>query len=73
MGQVIFFVEDSPGGGFKARAMGYPIEVEAGTAEELDHSIQAALKDFFEEDTCHYLVRVVQERQKGSSKISNQN
>ncbi len=73
MGQVIFFVEDSPGGGFKARAMGYPIEVEAGTAEELDRSIQAALKEFFEEDTCHYLVRVVQERQKSSPKTTNQN
>jgi len=73
MGQVIFFVEDTPGGGFKARAMGYPIEIEAGSAEELDRSIQAALKDFFEEDTCHYLVRVVQERQKGSPKISSQN
>ena len=33
MGQVIFFVEDSPGGGIKARAKGYPIEIEAGTAE----------------------------------------
>ena len=73
MGQVIFFVEDTPWGGFKARAMGYPIEVEAGTAEELDDSIQAALKDFFKEDTCHYLVRVVQERQTGSPKIPDQN
>ena len=73
MGQVIFFVEDIPGGGFKARAMGYPIEVEAGTAEELDDSIQAALKDFFKEETCHYLVRVVQERQKGFPKIPSQN
>lgn len=73
MGQVIFFVEDLIGGGFKARAMGYSIEVEAGTAEELDRSIQAALKEYFNEDTCHYLVRVVQERQKGSPKLTNQN
>jgi len=72
MGQVIFFVEDLAGGGFKARAMGYPIEVEAGDAEELDINIHAALLDFFKEDTCHYLVSVVQKRQKDSPKIPNQ-
>jgi hypothetical protein len=73
MGQVIFFVEDSPGGGFKARAMGYPIKIEALTIEELESSIQAALKDFFKDDTCHYLVRVEQEREKGIAKNSNKN
>lgn len=69
MGQVIFFLEDIPGGGFKARALGYPIEIEAGTFEELDASIHSALLEFFQEDTCHYLVRVVQEQQEHSAGI----
>lgn len=71
MRQVIFFVEDTPGGGFKAKAMGYPIEVEAGTAEELDVLIQGALREFLREDACHYLVRVVEEQKRDRLKRVN--
>lgn len=67
MGQVIFFVEDLPGGGLKAKALGYPLEVRADDADELEINIHSALLDFFKEDTCHYLVKVTQEPQHDSS------
>ena len=50
MKEIIFIVEESPEGGFEARALGYSIYTEAETPEELKKNIKEAVRCHFEED-----------------------
>jgi len=46
--EIIFTVEESPEGGFEARALGYSIFTQADTLEELKTMLQDAVRCHFE-------------------------
>jgi predicted RNase H-like HicB family nuclease len=48
MGEIIFLIEESPEGGYTARALGESIFTEADTVEELRSNIREALECHFE-------------------------
>ncbi|RLF30942.1 MAG: 2-oxoisovalerate dehydrogenase [Thermoplasmata archaeon] len=48
--EIIFLVEESPEGGFEARALGYSIYTEAETPEELKNMVKDAIKCHFEDE-----------------------
>lgn len=47
--EIIFFVSDSPEGGFEARALGHSIYTEADTADELREMVRDAVAVHFDE------------------------
>ncbi len=46
--EIIFAVEDSPEGGFEARALGHPIFTQADTFDELKEMVRDAVRCHFE-------------------------
>jgi hypothetical protein len=50
MTEIIFIVEESPEGGYEARALGHSIFTEGETIEELKSNIKEAIHCHFEED-----------------------
>jgi hypothetical protein len=48
--EVIFLVQDSPEGGYEAKALGYPIFTEADTLDELKLMIKDAVACHFESE-----------------------
>ena len=50
MEEIIFLVEESPDGGFTAKALGYSIFSEAATYEEIKISIKEAVNCHFDDD-----------------------
>ncbi len=46
--EIIFVVEESPEGGYEARAVGYPVFTEADTLDELKNRIQDAVRCHFD-------------------------
>jgi len=58
MSEVIFLVEETPEGGFTARALGFSIFTEADNWEDLRASISDALVCHFEEHQRPSLVRM---------------
>jgi predicted RNase H-like HicB family nuclease len=48
MTEIIFIVEDSPEGGYEAKAPGYSIFTEGDTIEELKQNIREAIQCHFE-------------------------
>jgi hypothetical protein len=50
MTEIIFIVEESPEGGFEARALGHSIFTEAESTEELKENIKEAVRCHFDED-----------------------
>lgn len=48
MNEIIFVVEESPEGGYEARALGHSIFTEADTIEELKNNIRESIH-------CHFL------------------
>ena len=46
--EIIFAVEESPEGGYQARALGYSIHTEAHTLEELKAMVQDAVRCHFD-------------------------
>jgi DNA-binding transcriptional regulator/RsmH inhibitor MraZ len=48
--EIIFAVEESPEGGFEARALGHLIFTQAETMEELRDMVQDAVRCHFDED-----------------------
>jgi hypothetical protein len=52
MNELIFIVEESPEGGFTARALGESIFTESETLEELRHQVRDAIR-------CHYVWKSV--------------
>jgi hypothetical protein len=56
--EIIFLVEESPEGGYEARALGHSIFTEADTYEDLKHMVQDAVSCHFEPELRPRLVRL---------------
>ncbi len=50
MSEIIFIVEESPEGGYEAKALGFSIFTEADTIEEIKENIKEAVHCHFEVD-----------------------
>lgn len=51
MTEIIFIVEESPEGGFEARALGESIFTDGESMDELKNNIKEAIKCHFEKDS----------------------
>ena len=56
--EITFLVEESPSGGYEARALGHSIFTEADTYEDLKHMVQDAVSCHFEPELRPRLVRL---------------
>jgi len=56
--EIIFTVEESPEGGYEAKALGYSIYTQAETLEELKGMIQDAVRCHFNEETRPQVIRL---------------
>ncbi|MDD3726685.1 MAG: 2-oxoisovalerate dehydrogenase [Candidatus Ratteibacteria bacterium] len=56
--EIIFLVEESPEGGYEARALGYSIFTQAETLNELKEGIRDAVKCHFEEGEMPLIIRL---------------
>lgn len=56
--EIIFEVEESPGGGFEARALGHAIFTEAESLDELREMVRDAVRCHFEPETAPRLIRL---------------
>jgi len=58
MNELIFLVEESPEGGYTARALGESIFTEADTLSDLHERLRDAVRCHFEEDAAPKTVRL---------------
>jgi hypothetical protein len=56
--EIIFAVEESPEGGYEARALGYSIYTQAATLEELKEMLRDAVRCHFEEAARPRVIRL---------------
>ena len=56
--EVIFAVEESPEGGFEARALGHPIFTHGETMEDLRKMVRDAVRCHFEADAVPSVMRL---------------
>jgi len=56
--EIIFLVEESPEGGYQARALGQSIFTEADSFEALKEQVREAVRCHFEEDERPRLIRL---------------
>ncbi len=56
--EIIFLVEESPEGGYQAKALGYDIFTEADTFEKLKSMVQDAVQCHFEPHDRPFAVRL---------------
>jgi len=56
--EIIFMVEESPEGGYEARALGHAIFTEAGSFEELRERVRDAVRCHFDEGERPAIVRL---------------
>jgi hypothetical protein len=56
--EIIFSVQDSPGGGYEARALGHAIFTQAGTMEELKTMVRDAVRCHFDANTTPSVIRL---------------
>ena len=56
--EIIFLVEESPEGGYEARALGHAIFTEADSFEELKEQIRDAVRCHFDEDERPRVIRL---------------
>jgi hypothetical protein len=56
--EIIFAVEQSPEGGYEARALGYPIFTQADDLAELRTMVQDAVRCHFEDDARPRVIRL---------------
>ncbi|MGA9057327.1 MAG: 2-oxoisovalerate dehydrogenase [Terriglobia bacterium] len=56
--EIIFEVEESPEGGFEARALGHAIFTEAETLDELRGMVRDAVRCHFDPETAPRLIRL---------------
>jgi len=56
--EIIFSVEESPEGGYEARALGYPIFTQADTFEELKAMVRDAVNCHFDEAARPRMIRL---------------
>lgn len=58
LAEIVFVVEESPEGGYEARALGQSIFTEADTMDELKLMVEDAVRCHFDEDKMPRLVRL---------------
>ncbi len=56
--EIIFAVEESPEGGYEARALGYSIYTQAATLEELKEMLRDAVRCHFDEAARPRVIRL---------------
>ena len=56
--EIIFSVEESPEGGYEARALGHPIFTQADSVEELKTMLRDAVTCHFTEDAKPQVIRL---------------
>ena len=56
--EIIFVVEESPEGGYEARALGHSIYTQAETLDELRASVRDAVRRHFDESERPRLIRL---------------
>lgn len=56
--EIIFSVEDSPEGGYEARALGYSIFTQADTFDELKRNVREAVQCHFDEGTAPRVIHL---------------
>jgi len=56
--EIIFSVEESPEGGYEARALGHPIFTQAETLEELRAMVRDAVRCHFDEAARPRMIRL---------------
>lgn len=56
--EIVFLVEESPEGGYEARALGYSIYTEADTLEEMRQAAADAVRCHFDEAEMPRLIRL---------------
>jgi len=56
--EVIFAVEESPEGGYEARALGHPIFTQADTMDELRAAVRDAVRCHFEPPAMPNVIRL---------------
>ena len=56
--EIIFIVEESPEGGYEARALGHAIFTQADTVEELKAMVRDAVRCHFDEDELPKIIRL---------------
>ena len=56
--EIIFEVEESPGGGFEARALGHAIFTQAETLDKLREMVRDAVRCHFDPETAPRLIRL---------------
>ena len=68
--EMIFFVKESPEGGYEARALGHSIFTQAGTMDELKLNIREAVRCHFDDGAPLPAIRLVEGgRNLGSAKV----
>jgi hypothetical protein len=58
MNEIVFLIEESPEGGYEARALGYDIFTEADNLEKLKETLRDAVLCHFDEGNRPRLVRL---------------
>jgi len=56
--EIVFLVEESPEGGYEARALGFSIFTEGETLEELRENVRDSVRCHFEEEEHPNVVRL---------------
>ncbi len=56
--EIIFSIQESPEGGYEARALGYSIFTQADTMEELKRNVKEAVRCHFEEGQMPAVIRL---------------
>jgi len=56
--EIIFSVQESPEGGYEARALGFSIYTQADTLDELKSMVQDAVRCHFEPQSAPRLIRL---------------
>lgn len=56
--EIIFAVEESPEGGYEARALGHSIFTQADSLDELKHMVQDAVRCHFEAEARPRVIRL---------------
>ena len=63
MDEVVFVVEESPDGGFGARALDQSIVAKAATLQELHDKVRDAVREHFQEEERPRIVRLLHVRE----------
>jgi len=56
--EIIFLAEESPEGGYEAKALGYSIYTEADSLEDLKNKVKEAVECHFEENQSPHIIRL---------------